>query len=90
MAGPDTFVCGHPRVPRNMITSDSSPRCRTCKNDRQRQRYLDNLGFVGPVSEEHYPASMEMCSRAFLRALYREHPYVFEAALRTGRQAVRP
>lgn len=42
------------------------------------------------LDTEQTATAFEHGSRALLTALYREHPYVFDAAEQAGRQVVRP
>lgn len=45
---------------------------------------------MSPVLGRDDTPQIEQATRSLLNALYREHPYVFDAAERAGRLAVRP
>lgn len=42
------------------------------------------------IPDNRYADLMESASNALLKALHRNHPYVFDAAEKAGRQVVRP
>lgn len=84
------FSCGHPRTDEN---SNSENRCKICGRARRRAyRRSDSPWFDNKHerSDEQLTEEMERSSRLFLRTLYQQHPYVFEAAKRSGRLAVVP
>lgn len=98
------FSCGHYRTAENM-SGKKNPRCKTCEAQyrvnqniaRREKRYIAKLGVndlfrvVGEPIEGSSPfVGYEEANHRFLSALYREHPYVFDAAERYGRLAVRP
>lgn len=92
----DVFAtCGHPRSPENLVADRrdgrNRVRCRTCRNRSQSaRREVHGRNPVRSAGEDRYPEEMERASQGLLRALYREHPYVFDAAARSGRLAVYP
>lgn len=82
-----TFPCGHPIRNTNLVLAGSGKfRCKTCKNRKTRERRAQerDVEFGG------FENNMEYASYNLLRAIHRSHPYVFDAAERSGRMAVRP
>lgn len=79
----ENFPCGHARRSDNLT---SAGRCRSCKNRMVRDRYWRERGQQLAVPQ----TTIEDGSYALLRALFREHPYVFDAAERSGRLVQRP
>lgn len=50
-----------------------------------------HLADADPIfGDESHIANTRAASQSLLTALYRQHPYVFDAAERSGRMAVRP
>ena len=109
----NTFRCGHERSPENRRFAKGFFQCRTCEEDRRRERRarakrLAQIGEVASVpghntsSYRHLEGAtavfandggaeaIQRGSISLLRALHHAHPYVFDAAERAGRLAVRP
>ncbi len=65
------------------------------KINHMRRRWLKKplitrLSAIGPSQADDTVACMESGSKSLLKAIYAAHPYVFDAAERSGRLAVRP
>ncbi|MFK4871639.1 hypothetical protein [Novosphingobium sp. ZW T3_23] len=98
------FPCGHSHDLSN-LRSILNPRCATCARDAEARRgkaavtrpgprHRNETEYSGRFHNPHLGLSgfegMEAGSRRLLIALYRQHPYVFDAAERSGRRVVRP
>jgi hypothetical protein len=98
------FPCGHSHDLSN-LRSILNPRCATCAREAEARRGKATLARPGPRhrNETEYSGQfhdpllglngfegMEEGSRRLLASLYYNHPYVFDAAERSGRMAVRP
>lgn len=83
-------TCGYARS----ILSASCPNCKPQRRIGTRGPvpggYTRNFGQALAAFDDLHARDMEAGARSLLRALYRAHPYVFDAAERQGRLAVRP
>jgi hypothetical protein len=98
------FPCGHSHDLAN-LKSILNPRCATCAREAEGRRGKAVIARPGPRRRNeaeysgriHDPllgqenaSAMEEGSRRLLTSLYYNHPYVFDAAERSGRMVVRP
>lgn len=100
----ERFGCGHPHEGNTVgIREKRCGICARARLARHRERIADQRPEVHnttdytiyrdaePIDVDDRDAEgIALGTRTLLRALFREHPYVFEAAARTGRMAVRP
>lgn len=89
----ETFACGHEAAGGNLMPDGrGGHRCRECHRARCRESWHRHRVDRRPPREdfELHEEEMQRSSNRLLQAMYRAHPYVFDAAERSGRQAVRP